>query len=197
MVACSPVPGNNAGARVLKAYAMVDIKPLLNKMTIIVGDVNSGKTRYTLDIIEGFVTGGFRDMAVLDLAPDKVGGIGGKILPLDAPDIYWATTEILAPRLMGGRDQERVMKLARQNREAIEKLFEEYLQDPKDILFVNDVTLYLQAGDLGRLFRVLSTATTQIINGYYGETFADSYLSRRERARVDRLIARCDTTIEL
>lgn len=175
---------------------MIDIKDLLNKRTVIIGDVNSGKTQYTLNIIREFLTSGIRDIAILDLAPEKVREIGGKMIPPEAPEILYMTTEIVAPRLTGSGDDE-IQMLARENKQTIEKLFDTYLQNPQDIIFVNDVTLYLHAGSVDRLNQVLSTATTQVLNAYYGTTFLESLLSRREKEQVDVLLKQCDILIEL
>lgn len=175
---------------------MIDIRNFLNKRTVIIGDVNSGKTQYTLHIIEEFLNSGISDIAILDLAPDKVREIGGKMILPEAHDILYMTTEIVAPRLTGRSDDE-IQTLARKNMKVIEKLFDAYLRNPRDIIFINDVTLYLHAGSMNRLNQVLSTATTQVLNAYYGTTFQESLLSRREKQQVDMLLKQCDIVTEL
>lgn len=175
---------------------MLDIKKFINKRTLIVGDVNSGKTQYTLSIIEEFLKNGINDIAIMDLAPETVKNIGGKMVPPDHPGILYVTTGIAAPRLTG-KDEEEIMMLARKNAESIETLFDEYLLKPRQHLFVNDVTLYLHAGTLERLNEILSTAATQIINAYRGTTLHDNLLSRRETLLVDLLIEGCDNLISL
>jgi hypothetical protein len=175
---------------------MIDVRNFLNKRTVIVGDVNSGKTQYTMHIIQEFLNSGIRDIAILDLAPEKVREIGGKMIPAEDPEILYMTTDIVAPRLTGTNDDE-IQLLARKNKQAIEKLFDTYLQNPRDIICVNDVTLYLHAGSVDRLNQVLSTATTQVLNAYYGTTFRESSLSRREKEQVDVLLKQSDIVIEL
>jgi hypothetical protein len=175
---------------------MIDIKNFLNKRTVIIGDVNSGKTHYTLNIMREFLITGIRDIAILDLAPAKVREIGGKMIPPEDPEILYMTTDIVAPRLTGRNDDE-IQMLARKNRQVIEKLFVTYLQSPRDIIFINDVTLYLHAGTIDHLTELLSTASTQVVNAYYGTSFADSPLTRKERESVDLLLQTCDCVIEL
>lgn len=176
---------------------METIQQYLNKRTLILGDVKSGKTARTLEILRGFVQEGYADrIAVIDMAPDMIGGIGGKMTPpADAPLLYLTTT-ITAPRLTGA-DETHVRRLALQNARAIEVLFNTFRQHPKEILFINDASLYFQAGEFDKFLAALETAPTQIINAYYGSTFADSGLTRRERQLMGMLMQTCQKTIRL
>ena len=171
---------------------METVNNYLNKRTLITGDVKSGKTARTREILRVFVQAGYADrIAVIDMAPDPVQGIGGKMTPpADAPLLYLTTT-IAAPRLTG-TDEAHTLRLAVQNARAIEALFDLFQQQPKDILFVNDASLYLQAGDLNTFLMTLKAASTQIINTYFGSTFADSSLTRREKHLTEELMKTCD-----
>jgi hypothetical protein len=176
---------------------MKPIETYLNRRTLISGDVKSGKTARTLQILRGFIQAGYADrIAVIDMAPDNIGGIGGKMEPpADAPILYLTAT-IAAPRLTGV-DEAHTRRLALQNARAIEALFEALRQQPREILFVNDASLYLQAGDLNSFLTILDTASTQIINIYCGGTFPDSALTRRERQLTEALVKTCDKTVHL
>ena len=176
---------------------MDNINHYMNRRTIIVGDVNSGKTSQTLNILKLFLKAGHaKKIAILDLAPGNIQGIGGKMEPpLDEPLLY-LTTSILAPRLTG-KDKYHTLKLAEKNATAIEKLFAKFYRQKREILFVNDVTLYLQAGDFERCIKILDTTSTHIINAYYGHTFSDSELTRREKNLTEELMKLCDQIIEL
>jgi len=176
---------------------MDNIDHYMNQRTIIVGDVNSGKTSQTLNILKLFLKAGHaKKMAILDLAPGNIQGIGGKMAPpLDEPLLY-LTTSILAPRLTG-KDKYHTLKLAEKNATAIEKLFAKFYRQKREILFVNDVTLYLQAGDFERFIKILDTTSTHIINAYYGHTFSDSELTRREKNLTEELMKLCDQIIEM
>ena len=168
----------------------------MNRRTIIVGDVNSGKTSYTLNILELFLKAGHAGKtAILDLAPGSIQGIGGKMVPPDEPLLY-LTTSILAPRLTG-KDEYHTLTLAKKNATAIEKLFTKFFLQKREILFVNDATLYFQAGDFDRFIKILDASSTQIINAYYGHTFSDSGLTRREKNLTEKLMKLCDQIIEM
>jgi len=171
------------------------IEPYLNRQTVIAGDVNSGKTTLTTEILEHFIKAGYgQQIAVLDLSPDPVQGIGGKLsLGEDTPVLY-LTAHIIAPRLMG-RDAAHTLCLANGNARKIEALFAEFKRRRRDILFVNDATLYLQSGNLALFLEMLSMSSTRIINAYYGNTFAESELTQRERRLTDALMAVSDKVI--
>jgi len=176
---------------------MDSINHYINRGTIIVGDVNSGKTTYTLNILELFLKAGFAGkIAILDLAPDNIQGVGGKMEPPQDESLLYLTSSILAPRLTG-KDEYHTLKLAKKNAITIEKLFTKFFLQKREILFVNDVTLYFQAGDFDRFIKILDTASTHIINAYYGHTFSDSGLTRREKNLTEKLMKLCDQIIEM
>jgi hypothetical protein len=181
----------------LRFENMDNIHHYLNRRTIIVGDVNSGKTSKTLNILELFLKAGHADKtAILDLAPGSIRGIGGKMPPPPDEPLLYLTTSILAPRLTG-KDEYHTLRLAEENAFAIEKLFTKIYRQKRDILFINDATLYFQAGDFERFIKILDTASTHIINAYYGHTFSDSELTRREKNLTEALMERCDQIIEM
>ncbi len=176
---------------------MENIEIYLNRCTLILGDVKSGKTARTQKILEAFIDAGYAEkIAVIDMAPDRVRGIGGKMIPPAGAPILYLTTSIAAPRLTGV-DEEDAGFLAGQNARALETLFDALHNQPKEILFVNDASLYLQAGDLEPFLAILATASTQVINAYQGKTFADSTLTQREGRLVESLLKTCDTILRL
>lgn len=176
---------------------MMNNRDYLDRRTLILGDVNSGKTRETLRILSRWVAANPTPlMTVLDLAPEPVRGIGGRLsLPARFMGRY-LFTEIIPPRLTGQSAAE-ISDLAAANARAIEPLLEGCLKQPHPLLVVNDVTLYLQAGDYNRLAAVLQSATTILINAYYGESFEDHPITRRERRLTERLIKDCDHIVRL
>ena len=167
------------------------------RRTLIVGDVNSGKTRLTEEILAAWIAQGRSpDIAVLDLAPQTRHGIGGRLtLPQGFEGAYQAPA-ITPPRL-SAKTAEEAEKLARANAEAIDP----FLWDPQlashTILIINDATLYLQAGDYDRFIQVVRSAETTLLNAYYGHSFPDYRLSRRERLLTERLIEDCDRIMRL
>lgn len=175
----------------------VDIQHYLNRQTLIAGDVNSGKTTKTTTVLEQFLHAGYGEqIAVLDLSPDPVQGIGGKLPLGPGTPVMYLTTQIIAPRLMG-RDAEHTLELAAENARKIEGLFAEFAGQKRDILFVNDATLYLQAGNYDLFLETLAKSSTRIINAYYGITFADSELTKRERTLTDALMGVSDEVIRM
>ncbi len=176
---------------------MDNIDHYMNRRTIIVGDVNSGKTSQTLSILKLFLKAGHAGkIAILDLAPGNIQGIGGKMKPPLGEPLLYLTTSILAPRLTG-KNEDHTLKLAEKNATAIEKLFTKFYRQKREILFVNDVTLYFQAGDFERFTKILDITSTHIINAYYGHAFSDSELTRREKKLTEALMKLCDQIIEM
>ena len=174
---------------------MGKIDRFLNKRTMILGDVKSGKTARTAEILRQFLQAGYAEkIAVLDMAPDTIRGIGGQMERFPDEPLLYLTADVHAPRLMG-ENESHARQLAEANARAIEKLFLQLRRRRKEILFVNDTTLYLQAGTLKRLLEILNTASTPGLNAYYGSTFPDSTLSRRETQLTEELMKTCDQII--
>ena len=167
------------------------------RRTLVIGDVNTGKTRFTEAILARWIAQDrSHEIIVLDLAPETQETIGGRIhLPAGFQGVLLATT-IAAPRL-SGRDEEEADLLAQTNADAVELLF----QDPRlancSILVINDVTLYLQAGNYDNLWTVIQPVETVLINAYYGDSFPDYRLSRQERRLTELLINDCHQVVRL
>jgi hypothetical protein len=164
----------------------------LNHKTLLAGEVNSGKTERTLKIFRDFMECRHGPLAVLDLAPETVRGIGGKLplTPQEKEGILYLSPLILPPRLLG-KDEEEIQKLARENRIRIEKVLEGFQASQFSILIINDVSLYFHDGDARTLLSFLDGIPTVIMNGYYGSYFGESALSRKERREMETLMARC------
>lgn len=170
----------------------------LDKKTLILGDVNSGKTTLCREILEDFCRQGLGErIAVIDLAPEipdeslrsrGLKGVGGRLRPPDGSGVVTLRVPVLAPRLTSATEGEAVEK-ARRNREAIEGVLRQVEALGRDMLFINDVSLYLQAGDPAYLAGVLEKAGTAVVNGYFGEMLGPGELSRREREAMERLAA--------
>jgi tRNA-specific 2-thiouridylase len=168
----------------------------LNKKTLIVGDVNSGKTTLCRKILEDLCRQGLGErIAVIDLAPEipegslrnrGLKGVGGRLQPPAGSGAAWLHAPVIAPRLTSSSEAEALEKAGR-NREAIEILLKQFEASGRDILFVNDVSLYLQAGDPERLAGLLDRATTAVVNGYLGEKLGPGELSRRERKAMEKM----------
>lgn len=175
----------------------IHTKDFDGRRTLIVGDVNTGKTRLTQRVLAHWTAQGRSPaIIVLDLAPQTGQGIGGRLRLPDGFAGLYLTVPVTAPRLMA-RTEDEADALARANAAAIDPL----LGDPRlaagPIVVINDVTLYLQAGRYERLMDSLRPAETALVNAYYGRSFPDYRLSRRERRLTDRLMADCDRILRL
>jgi hypothetical protein len=167
------------------------------RRTLVIGDVNTGKTRRTENVLARWIAQDrSQEIVVLDLAPETKETIGGRIhLPADFQGVRLSTT-IVPPRL-SGRDENEATALAEANAAAIETLFKDSRLGTCSILVINDVTLYLQAGSYERLWTIIEPVGTVLINAYYGDSFPDYHLSRQERRRTEHLIKDCHQVIRL
>lgn len=172
------------------------VDELLGKRTIITGEVNTGKTGLLRRILKDFRDQGHRDLALIDMAPTTTKGIGGKmdIQGLRIPSYYPAATA--APRLTG-KTPDGVRILAQRNAEIIDEAFLLLLKAPTRMLFINDVSMYLQTGELANLLSHLKYASTIVMNGYYGYSLGGGELGKRERDNMRLLQQNCDLVIEL
>jgi energy-coupling factor transporter ATP-binding protein EcfA2 len=188
----------------------LDISLFKGCFTLIVGDINSGKTQLSRRILKGFLDDGEDDIIIVDLAPDisqydlarrgELSGIGGN---LEAPSDHAArdnvrrvAAELVPPRLRATTQQEALF-YAGQNALIIEGMFRRAFEGKVGILLVNDCSMYLQAGDPWRLLNWIKTAPTAVVNGYYGTRLGAGPVSEREREGMDYLMANCDRLIRL
>ncbi len=170
---------------------------LLDRRTLIIGDINTGKTHATIRILTDWITANPTPlMTVLDLAPEPVRGIGGRLALPPGFNGRYLFADIVPPRLTG-RTPDEITRLAAANARAAEPLVAEILSQPHPFLIVNDATLYLQAGDYRRFAAIIQSAATVLINAYYGESLGDHPISRRERRLTERLMQDCDRVIRL
>jgi hypothetical protein len=170
----------------------------LGRKLLIVGDVNTGKTTLTRKILEDLCARGLGPrIAVLDLAPHiskelaaqrGLRGVGGQ---LDVPPGCAALTireQLEPPRLSSASEAEAMLKAGR-NKAAIDAAWHKAAAGARDIVIVNDVSMYVQAGSADELIARFAPAHTVVANGYVGERLGGGELTRRERAEMERLRA--------
>lgn len=175
-----------------------------HRFTLIIGEVNTGKTTFTQNILEALSSMEKGRFAVVDLAPHIVpahqkkgkAGIGGTLKAPEDQRVNYHHCPVHAPRLQGKSESE-TLRLAEENARLIEVFFDQALEEKVDTLFVNDCSLYLQAGQSENLIRWVDSVETAVVNGYYGESLGTDTLSTRERAGMDDLIKHCDHLIQL
>ncbi len=186
--------------------AAIRAEDCLNRRTLIVGDVNTGKTTLSARVLAEMVDlGRGGRIAVVDLSPDippglaeaaSLSGIGGRLTPPPGSEALYLKTDIVPPRLSSRSEVEAIV-LARRNFSRIEELFERFEASGRDILFVNDLSLYLQAGSAKALAGRLDKAATVVANGYYGERLGRGALSEHERAEMEAMMAWADRVVRL
>ncbi len=176
----------------------IDIKDFLGRRTLIVGDINAGKTFRTGEILEAFCGAGLGGrIVILDLAPEipeklaaekGLRGAGGRLFPPPGRDVRVFEASPEPPRL-SSRTEAEALEKARRNRLVIEALFPRVSETSRDILFINDVSLYLQAGNAEDLISFLHRFGTVIANGYWGNRLGGGSLTDREKEQMKRLMA--------
>jgi len=165
----------------------------LNRKTLIVGDVKSGKTERTLKLLRSFIASAIHPIGVLDLAPEKISGVGGKIplSPQERAHIDYFSPLIVPPRLWG-KTPEEVFALATENARRIEGVLHSVSWEKYRVLFINDISLYFHTQTVTDLFWAIEQVPTILMNGYYGRFFRPGDISRREREQMDALMEGCD-----
>lgn len=174
---------------------------------LIVGDVGSGKTLLTANFLDQTVDKGYApQVTVIDMAPPamKIQGVmaGGTLADFTKSVLkvrYLKPVEVKAPRLTA-KTSEELKQLAEFNRQIIEPLLTKFLHEPTPFLFINDVSIYLQAGGLEKLLKVIRKAQTFIANGYLGRKLEEDFgtgTSNRERDLMNKLLKKMDVVIKL
>lgn len=168
----------------------------VNRRTIIIGEVATGKTLLTSKILQRLLQYTSNDVALIDMAPQARGHIGGKIvLQSDSPVRYY-TDDFSPPRLTSSIEDE-IFKIAHENRLKAEKIFTKYIRQPALVLFINDVSIYLQAGDIEVLWSVISSTPTVVTNGYLSKSLGGGKFGDRERYLMKILIQKFDLSVFL
>jgi hypothetical protein len=177
-----------------------------NRFTMIVGDINSGKTTLTQKILAVYcrATGG--TATVVDLAPEirprdreaqnKTMAIGGVLQIPDLEGVRSYRPRIYPPRLRA-RSESEAEALAAENLRTIDTLIEKALPKDTDAIFINDCSLYLHAGSAAKLLGLIQHYPTSVVNGYFGRFFGSGPISIREKSGMESMIRHCDRLIKL
>jgi len=170
---------------------MQEIRPeaYLGRKTLILGDVNTGKTTLTEQILESLCRmdlGG--RIAVVDMAPEvrplwqNIGACPVSVEscrfrkeehPLSQWPFQAAPVEFEdgGGGTRKGQDQPAI----------IERLFRKLDWGLRDILLVNDISMYLQEGTAEILIQKLDGADTVLANGYWGQRLGGEVLPSGKR----------------
>ena len=192
----SPVKADASSPFRLHCLSSIRPPDVLGRRILITGDINTGKTTLSKAILDALCASRLSSrIAVVDMAPEipeevaverDVLGVGGKLLSDDKEVLYLASP--LRPPRLSARTEKEALLIAEENREKIAVLLKTFASSGRDILFVNDVSLYLHAGTTERLMRYMAAATTIVANGYYGEKLGSGIVSLREATEMRKLI---------
>jgi len=181
----------------------ITLQEIVGKKVIIIGEVGSGKTRLTAELLEE-MTKRFdpQDITVIEMAPSNIPKIGGTLSEYTSVVTkvkYLYPQGIRAPRLEGASKEE-VLSLAHANRWAIEPFIDKFILKPSSFLVMNDLSIYLQAGKISKIMTCMKKAGTFVSNAYYGSRLSNdkgSGISLKERKLVDVLIGKSEIIIRL
>jgi len=179
-----------------------DAESLIGRKTVIVGDVGAGKTRLLTEILTHFREKGLTtQITVVDLAPPKMGRVGGPITEYVSAEglRYLRPTRIYAPRLQACNSDD-VLRYVSHNVTPSRVLLEQFTSAPTKILMINDLTIFLHGSTLEELLNVLEKAETFVGTAYYGMTLDEDYgtgISAKERRLVEEMLRLMDRTIRL
>jgi len=188
-----------------KNHSKVQLKgrDVIGKKVLILGEAGSGKTALAARMLEELMLlFNPEEITVIDMAPQRIGEVGGRLSEITnsvKKVKYLTPKKVYAPRLTGA-SREQVLKYAELNRRAMEPLFKMFVRRPTQILILNDVTLYLHAGELKTVLKSMRLAKTFLATAYRGSKLAEdrgSGISRREEQSVKRLSAQVDQIVEI
>ncbi|MBW2092737.1 MAG: hypothetical protein JRI34_11535 [Deltaproteobacteria bacterium] len=184
----------------------IQIEKFIGKATLIIGGVNTGKTRLSKSILDACCANSLgKNIIVIDLAPEipreialekGLQGIGGNLEPDEDQGVLYLKANIKPPRLSSKSEAEAAL-IASENIPIIDDLFQVFMQSQRHFLFINDISLYLQAGSAARVANYLSKAQTVVANGYYGDELGGGTLSQREAQEMEALTEYFDVIIRL
>lgn len=182
----------------------ISFRQVEGRRLLIIGEVGTGKTILTRRLLKEALDESDDLITVIDMAPRKMKiegeSVGGPLLKDINPRVRYLTPiEVNAPRL-SAKNAEELIKLANENKLKIDALLKSFLQDPTRTLFVNDLSIYLQSGDLIEVLRTFFAARTVVANGYLGERLKSDYgteVSRRERDLMLKLADKMDLVVRL
>jgi GTPase SAR1 family protein len=174
---------------------------------LIIGDVGAGKTKLTMRLLDEAIASGVSEhITIIDMAPTtrfvgslKVGGQLREFAPHLNTVRYLAPHHVETPRLSAQSLQE-LQHLVSLNKQRIAPLLYTFLHTPSSILFINDVSIFLQSGSLSLVTQAIHATDTCIVNGYYGQsiqTEIEDSISHIERSLMDRLIEGMHVVITL
>ncbi len=180
-------------------------REIIGKKVLILGEVGVGKTFLTARLLDEAISLGFRkNILVIDLTPTvNFDSMKNRTIKFYSSNVclvkYIRPATIRAPRFEG-RSNKHIIQLAESNAETIARQLNEVVKEHWPILFINDVTLYLQAGKIELMRRIIKNTNTCVVNAYRGEQLREdlgSGLSEHEEKALKSIVEIVDRVIEL
>ncbi|MCW3993626.1 MAG: ATP-binding protein [Candidatus Bathyarchaeota archaeon] len=178
-------------------------KEILGKKVLILGEAGSGKTKLAAQLLrELMMLVNPEEITVIDLAPQRVGEIGGKLtdyVSITGGVKYFSPKNVYTPRL-SGTSPKQVLHYAELNRKNMESLLNRFNRNITEVLVLNDVTLYLHSGKLETVLECVRLANTFLATAYYGSKLAEDLgtgISSREKQLTDKLATSMDLTLKI
>ena len=186
-----------------KNKAQLKGKEILGKKVLILGEAGSGKTKLAAQLLrELMMLVNPEEITVIDLAPQRVGEIGGKLIDyvnVNSRVRYLSPQNVYTPRLAGASPKQ-VLYYAELNRKNMEPLLNRFIRNITEVLVLNDVTLYLHSGKLETVLKCVRLAKTFLATAYYGSKLAEDLgtgISSKERQLTDKLATSMDLTLKI
>ena len=179
----------------------------IQKMTIILGDFSTGKTTTTaLLIIDALKSNSPNNITIIELAPRKtiykektIGGRISDIIKLPPRIRLLHPKKIHSPRY-SAKDKDELLNLVEENKISIDIILNHYMDNPTPILFINDLSIYLQSGKWETIFNVMQKAKVSLANAYYGRSLENDLktgISKIERKTLEIMSSKADMIIHL
>ena len=179
----------------------------IQKMTIILGDISTGKTTITaLLIIDSLKSNSSNNITIIDMAPKKtiykeniIGGRISDIIKLPSGIRLLQPKKIHSPRY-SAKDKDELLNLVEENKKSIDTILNHYMNNPTPILFINDLSIYFQSGKWEKVFNVMQKAKVALANAYYGRSLENDLktgISKIERKTLEKVSSKAEMIIHL
>lgn len=186
-----------------KNKAQLKGKEILGNKVLLLGEAGSGKTKLAAQLLrELMMLVNPEEITVIDLAPQRVGGIGGKLteyVNMTSGVKYFSPENVYTPRLAGASPKQ-VLHYAELNRKNMEPLLNKFIRNVTEVLVLNDVTLYLHSGKLETVLKCVRLAKTFLATAYCGSKLAEDLgtgISSKEKQLADKLATSMDLTFKI
>jgi hypothetical protein len=179
----------------------------IQKMTIILGDISTGKTTTTaLLIMDALKSNSPNNITIIELAPRKtiykekiIGGRISDIIKLPSGIRLLQPKKINSPRY-SAKNKYELLNLIKENKISIDITLNHYMDNPTPILFINDLSIYLQSGKWKKIFNAMQKAKVSLANAYYGRSLENDLktgISQIERKTLEIISSKADMIIHL